>query len=201
MILRAKANHKSCKGATLNDKNLLDWVALRMKLKFLKEKVLYSRLFFLKKERKEEGQDRRGVSTMTCFKWSSNKNECVSSQPWSATGCLIDSSGRLPICLPCPSLPSRACLRFYSTNKQQMKYFTRYSTADVKTKDPTLPLRVLGLGLPLPHAIKQVLYTLLIAFSNIFLYKFKYFTKKGFFLQTYKFEWHMYSPPVNLFLH
>lgn len=49
-----------------------------------------------------------------------------------------------------PSLPHRAGLRFHSTDEQQMKYFSRYSTVDVKTKDPTLTLRVQALDFPCP---------------------------------------------------
>lgn len=51
MILRAKENHKSYKMTTLDDRNLLNCVPLKMKLKFSKEKGLYSRVF-LRKERK-----------------------------------------------------------------------------------------------------------------------------------------------------
>lgn len=80
-----------------------------------------------------------------------------------------------------PALPSSPLgLSEVSVHKAAADEILLEDTAQLmlKTKDPALTLRVLGLGLPLPHAIKQVLYTLPISFTNIFLYK--YFTKKAF---------------------
>lgn len=95
--------------------------------------------------------------------------------------CLIGSWADSP---PHPP-PGSSEVSFHKSAADEILY-TRYSTGDVDDKGPYSDLKSVGLWTsPATCNKASFIYTPRICiFSNIFLYKFKYFTKKGFFLQT-----------------